>query len=256
MADMDISQEWQGPPPPSGVTIPSPTTIRTICVDVSEQQGRHPAGLAYPPGERPTLWIKYGWGVYWDEVVHQVRAHQELQKIDSPVRVPVIYYAFTDKAGPKWTYIVMEHICGDTVASLRLKTYESPEQSPDQSREMLDGLSRRVAFALDEFLRIPIPSGTPPASVSGGLIRHPIFDDHEAPRAYENVEQLEQHFNMVGYSLLPIHSHQVRLTSICAQNSLSNCAACVKHTLTYLCSVVYHRSPWYSFIAIYMAATS
>lgn len=163
-------------------------------------------GIAYPPGDRPTLWIKYGWGVFWDEAVNQIRAHQELQKINSPVRVPVVYYAFEDNNGEKWTYIVMEYIRGDTVGSLEDKARES--QSPEQSQETLDALSRRVAFALDEFLRIPVPPDTPPASVSGGIIRHSVFKDHEAPRLYQNVEQLEQHFNMVGYIVpLLIHSY-------------------------------------------------
>jgi hypothetical protein len=200
---MKTSQEWQGPSPPSGVTIPSAATIKTICVTTPDGPPAS-AGLAYPPGKEPTLWIKYGWGIYWDEVVHQVCAQQELQKIDSPVRAPVIYYAFHDNTTMNATFIVMEYIRGETVGSLRQKARESP---PEQSQEMLEGLSRRVAFALDEFLRIPIPSGTPPASASGGLIRHPIFKEHEAPRAYENVEQLEQHFNMVGYAVPSLKSY-------------------------------------------------
>lgn len=184
--------------------------------------------LAYPPRDRPTLWIKYGWGVFWGEVVNQIRAHEELQKIGSPVRVPVVYYAFVENPNLSWTYIVMEYIRGDTVGSLESKARESP---PEQSRETLDGLLRRVAFALDEFLRIPVPPGTPPASVSRWNIRHPIFQDCVAPRPYENVEQLEQHFNMVGYtSPLLIQGHQVRLTreNLCIQNSLSDCEVCAK----------------------------
>lgn len=204
MADVQTSREWQGPPPPSDVTIPSAATIKAICVDLNQQRGPYPMGITYPPGDRPTLWIKYGWGVFWDEAVNQIRAHQELQKINSPVRVPVVYYAFEDNDGAKWTYIVMEYIRGDTVGSLEDKARESPEQS----QEKLDALSRRVAFALDEFLRIPVPLDTPPASVSGGIIRHSVFKDHEAPRPYQNVEQLEQHFNMVGYiGPLLIYSH-------------------------------------------------
>ncbi|KAG8156858.1 hypothetical protein KVR01_013271 [Diaporthe batatas] len=196
MADVEILREWNGPPPLSGVTIPSAATIKAMCVDISEQQGGYyPMKLAYPPGEQPTLWIKYGPGVFWDELVNQTRLHQELQKIDSPVRVPAVYYAFTDSKGPRWTYIVMEYIRGETVGSLERKARES--QPPEQCRETLEGLHRRVAFVLDEFLRIPVPAGTPPASISGALIRHPVFGiDQEAPRPYENVEQLEQHFNM------------------------------------------------------------
>lgn len=91
----------------------------------------------------------------------------------------------------------MEYIRGDTVNSLILKSHESS----GQSREIQEELSRQVAFALEEFICIPIPSGTPPASVSRSIIRHPLFQDHEAPRAYDNAEQLEKHLNMVGYIL-------------------------------------------------------
>lgn len=201
MAEMQLSQEWHGVPAPPGVTIPSATTIKTIgaeaiCVEAPER--RYPMSLAYPTGKEPTLWIKYGCAVSWEEVVHQFRAHQELRKIDSPVRVPAIYYACQDKV-TRETYIVMEYIRGDTVNSLILKSHESPEQS----REIQEALSRRVAFALEEFLRIPIPSSSPPASVSGGLIRHPLFQQCEAPRAYDNAEQLEQHLNLVSYILRP-----------------------------------------------------
>lgn len=197
MAVVQAPREWQGPPPPSGVTIPSAATIKAICVDLIQERGSYPMGIAYPPGDRPALWIKYGWGVFWDDAVNQIRAYQELQKINSPVRVPVVYYAFEDSDRAEWTYIVMEYVRGDTVRSLEDKARES--LASEQCRETLDGLSRRVAFALDEFLRIPVPAGTTPASVSGGIIRHPFFKDQEAPGPYESVEQIEQHVNMVGH---------------------------------------------------------
>lgn len=201
MAEMELSQEWRGLPAPPGVTIPSATTIKTICdeaICAEATERRYPMSLAYPPGEEPTLWIKYGCAVSWEEVVHQFRAHQELRNIDSPVRVPAIYYACQDNVA-KETYIVMEYIRGNTVNSLILKSHESP----GQSLEIQEAISRRVAFALEEFLRIPVPFGSPPASVSGGLIRHPLFQESEAPRAYDNAEQLEQHLNLVGYILHP-----------------------------------------------------
>lgn len=151
----------------------------------------------------------------WEEVIHQFHARQELQNIESLVRVPAIYYACQEKT--TWeTYIVMEYIGGDTVNSLIMKSHESP----GQAQEIQEALYRRVAFALEEFLRIPVPSESPPASVSGVLIRHPLFRDHEAPRAYDNAEQLEQHLNLVGCILpfVPIHSHLVVLTGghVCA----------------------------------------
>lgn len=94
--------------------------------------------------------------------------------------MPVVYYAFEDNDGARWTYIVMEYIRGDMVGLLEDKARELPEQS----QEKLDALSCRVVFALDEFLRIPVPLDIPPALVSGGIIRHSVFKDYEAPRPY------------------------------------------------------------------------
>lgn len=198
---MDLSQEWHGPPPPPDVTIPSAMTIKTICAENTDR--RYPMGRAHPPGSIPTLWIKYGRDGSWEEVAHQFRAHHELQGIESPIRVAAIYYAFKDKT-TRETYIVMEYVLGDTVNSLIQRSLETPEQS----QKLQEAIYRLVAFALEEFLRIPVPPSSPPASVSGGLIRHPLFQDHEEPRPYENSEQLQQHLNLVRYvSLSPVYSY-------------------------------------------------
>lgn len=196
--EIELLEEWHGLPPPPGVTVPSATElIKNICAEAKDR--RYPMGLAHPPGLEPTLWIKYGSSVRWEEVINQFRAHQELQGSESPVRVPAIYYACKDSA-TRETYIVMEYVRGETVASGIQKAHESKGNEQE-----LEAIYRRVAFAIEELIRIPVPYGTCPSSVDGGLIRHPFFgQDHEAPRSYDNAEQLEQHLNMVRSAYLDL----------------------------------------------------
>lgn len=143
--------------------------------------------LPYPT-EAPTCWIKYGLSVYWNEVCAQVVACEGLRQLGSSVRAPAVYYAFEEHP---MTYIVMEYIPGKTAGKC-LK--ESPEQSDEGT------IYRSIALALSELHSIPIPKELQnrPAAVSGGLIRHSTFDFQEAPRHYEDVQQLEDHFNEVS----------------------------------------------------------
>lgn len=94
----------------------------------------------------------------------------------------------------------MEYVRGETVNSLFQNSLEPPEQRQAKHEELF----RRVGFAFEELLRIPVASDTPPSSVSGGLIRHPFFSYSEAPRLYDNAEQLEHHINLVGYMSPPL----------------------------------------------------
>jgi hypothetical protein len=51
--------------------------------------------------------------------------------------------------------------------------------------------------------------------VDGGLIRHALFDEAEAPRHYENVDQLELHLNEVSLPFIHFdlrHSIQDKYT--------------------------------------------
>ncbi|KAL1864326.1 hypothetical protein Daus18300_007749 [Diaporthe australafricana] len=91
----------------------------------------------------------------------------------------------------------MEYVRGETVNSLLQKSFEPPEQTQAKQEELF----RRVAFAFEELLRIPVPPNTPPSSVSGSYIRHPFFKYTEAPRLYDNAEQLEQHINLLVRNL-------------------------------------------------------
>lgn len=181
-----LTNPFVGIPPPPGVHVPQrEELLGSICV-ADEPRG----GFPYPP-EAPTFWIKYGYAVYWNEVCAQTVAYNGFRQLGSLVRAPGVYYAFYEY--PK-TYIVMEYIPGKTAGQC------SKEAQDEEGREMV---CRSIAFALSELHRIPIPEEhrLRPAAISGGKMRHSLFDDLVASRHYENVQQLEDHINAV--SLLP-----------------------------------------------------
>ncbi|KFY03592.1 hypothetical protein V490_00120 [Pseudogymnoascus sp. VKM F-3557] len=171
---------YVGIDPPPGIHIPE---LKEVLRDLGKTCPPR-SFLAYPT-EAPTCWIKYGLSVYWNEVCAQAVAYEGLRQLGSSVRVPAVYYAFKEHP---MTYIVMEYIPGKTAG-------ECLEESPEQSDK--ETIYRSIALALSELHRIPIPKDfqNRPAAVSGGMIRHSIFDCQEAPRHYASVQQLEAHFN-------------------------------------------------------------
>ncbi|KAK2816752.1 hypothetical protein FQN49_008018 [Arthroderma sp. PD_2] len=177
--DPTSTKEYRGVEPPAGVHLPTATELLDICT----LEDRHPVGLAYPP-KAPVFWIKYGFAVYWNEVVAQAMAHRELQRLGSPVKVPAVFYAY--QADSK-TYIVMEYIEGRSGAQLLEATSDAAKR---------EAVYRQVAFGIQELLRIPIPPQSRPAAVDGGVIQHLVFSDAEAPRHYQSADQIEQHFNL------------------------------------------------------------
>ena len=83
----------------------------------------------------------------------------------------------------------MEYIRGNT-------SRKCLEEAKSQAEK--EHIISQVALSLSELHRIPIaPSRSRPAAIDGGYIRHLIFDESEAPRHYENVDQLENHLNEV-----------------------------------------------------------
>lgn len=177
----EFTNPYVGIKPPPGVRVPElKELLDRICVAPTPR-----ACFAYPP-EAPACWIKYGRSVYWNEVCAQVMAYDGLRQLGSLVRAPAVFYAIEDYP---MTYIVMEYIPGKTAGQcLR----ESQEQAAKEA------IYQSIALALSELHRIPIAAGSRPAAVSGGKIRHSIFDEQEAPRHYENVQQLEDHINAVS----------------------------------------------------------
>lgn len=127
--------------------------------------------------------------MYRNEVCAQTVAYNSLRELGSLVRAPGVYYAFHEYP---MTYIVMEYIPGKTAG-------QCSEESQDQ--EGKEKVCRSIAFAISELHRIAIPeeSRLRPAAISGGRIRHCLFDQLEAPRHYENVQQLEDHINAVSF---------------------------------------------------------
>ncbi|OIW30066.1 hypothetical protein CONLIGDRAFT_356658 [Coniochaeta ligniaria NRRL 30616] len=177
--EMCFHKEYVGIPPPPNTDLPTAHELLDLC-DLKPPRG----SITLPTGsESPVFWVKYGRAVYWNEVVAQAMAHCELPRLGSPVRAPAVYYACTYKST---TFIVMEHIPGKT-SRQRLREAKSKAEE----EHVID----LVALSLSELHRIPIPSGSRPAAVDGGRVRHALFSDREAPRHYENVDQIEIHFN-------------------------------------------------------------
>ncbi|KAF3480163.1 uncharacterized protein GIQ15_05510 [Arthroderma uncinatum] len=81
----------------------------------------------------------------------------------------------------------MEYIPGKSGTQLLEATSEPTER---------EAVYRQMALGIQELLRIPIPPNPRPTAIDGGLIRHIIFEQQEAPRPYQSVDQLEQHFNL------------------------------------------------------------
>lgn len=93
------------------------------------------------------------------------------------------------------TYIVMEYIRGKTAGQCLAAAQNDAGYDAAEERA-----GAAVSLAMTELLRIPIEPGTRPAAISGTKIRHPgVFDTGEAPRHYEDVQQLEAHFNAVSH---------------------------------------------------------
>ena len=195
-------REYIGVAPPPGVHLPTADEIRDLCDD-------HPRSHVLYPAESPVFWTKYGSSVFWNEVSAQSMAHRELLRRNSSARAPAVYYAFQYNYT---IYSVMEYIQGKT-AEEALKELDSQAKAgedegkrtkEDSHQEAMNGILEKVALGLNELHRIPIPPGQRPAAVSGGPIRHCLFDEQEVPRHYESVDHLELHLNTVGLLFIPL----------------------------------------------------
>ncbi len=195
---MKLPNPYVGTTPPSGIRVPDPDElIHNICSEWSPR-----ANFAYPP-DAPTFWIKYGFAVGWNEVCAQVMAYEGLQQLESEVRAPAVFYAETIRTNPPATYIVMEYIPGKTAGQCLA------EAQDDQAEELL---ARSVSLAISELYRIPVDPGTRPAAISGDKIKYDPVWEFGAPLHYENVQQMEDHFNEVCF--------------VCVDPFLETCAAC------------------------------
>jgi hypothetical protein len=175
-----LDKEYVGIPPPYNAHLPTAYELLALCAT------ERPRGSITLPSESPVFWVKYGRAVYWNEVVAQAMAYHELRRLGSSVRAPAVFYAFEHDY---MIFIVMEYIPGTTARQCLEKAQNQAEK---------DQIISQVALSLSELHRIPIAPGSRPAAVDGGYIRHVLFDEQEAPRHYETVDQLENHLNEVS----------------------------------------------------------
>ncbi|KAI0466900.1 kinase-like domain-containing protein [Xylaria cf. heliscus] len=175
--DSPIDKEYVGIPPPPNAKLPTSSEILALCPAETAR------GNTALPSNSPVFWVKYGYSVFWGEVVAQHKAYHELRRLGSPVRAPGVFYAFRYEGT---VYIVMEYIPGKTA-----KKCIADAQTEAEKEHVMN----QVGLSLSELHRIPIPPGSRPAAIDGGRIRHELFDEQKAPRHYENVEQLQNHLN-------------------------------------------------------------
>ncbi|OAA59033.1 Protein kinase-like domain protein [Niveomyces insectorum RCEF 264] len=150
--------------------------------------------FAYPSPDAPTCWVKHGFTVDWNEVVSQHLANTWLAQTQSVVRAPTVYFAFQHDStlSRPTTVIVMEYIPGKTLEQL----WEDADEAEQETYR------HRVADAFMALSRIPVdPSKRSPSAVDGSHIKHQMFDDRVAPRLYENVQQLQDHLNLLSKRL-------------------------------------------------------
>lgn len=165
--------------------LPNAKGIMALC----REKGCGCNGFAYP-SNGPIAYIKYGYTVTVGEMQTQRYVYNAFRQMTngsgSSVKVPEIYHAFECE---DQTYIVMEYVHGKTVGAwLR-----------DSSGETRDWVYDQVAKAINQLLRVPVPSGSRPGPVGGGCIQHYFFRDKVAPKEYNSVSDLQNHINRVCY---------------------------------------------------------
>lgn len=195
-----MTREWHGSALPLHVTIPLPSPAELVRLCTKSHPLGFTIGMPYPDADSPVFWIKYCSSIIWNELAAQKMAHDGLGELNSPVKVPAVYYGCQvtvhigdpDAWPQRRSYVVMEYIPGKTAAQ-RLK-----EATDDATK---DDIYKQVALALSELHRIPVPQNSRPAAVNGETICNVLFYDNVASLHYRNVTELEQHFNAVRDAL-------------------------------------------------------
>ncbi|KAK7990472.1 hypothetical protein PG990_014752 [Apiospora arundinis] len=104
---LKLDKDLFGIPTPSNIDLPTASQLLEL---FPADEGRN-----MPPGHqeksRSSGLSTVTGGVYWNEVVAQDMAYHGLQRLESTVRAPAVFYAFKHL---RMVYLVMEYIAGDT----------------------------------------------------------------------------------------------------------------------------------------------
>lgn len=179
---MALNNEYRGR---SVQGLPTTNQIIALC----RKKGLQCKGFTYSLNASPIAFIKYGRTVPIGEVRTHLHVYNTFQKMmnnepGSGIKVPEIYHAFECE---NRRYVVMEYVDGVT-ASTALRG-----SSADKENWIHDQLAK----AINQLLRVPVPSGQRPGPVGGGRIQNHFFRDHEAPVEYNSVGVLQRHINKV-----------------------------------------------------------
>ena len=88
-------------------------------------------------------------------------------------------------------YLVREYVKRETLQAHGRETEDD---------SVWEGLLDEVVDAVRLLLSIPVNSNVPPRPESGGLIKHVLFKDEEAPIEYASVEYIARHLNKVRHT--------------------------------------------------------
>lgn len=165
--------------------LPSTNQVIALC----REKGLQCKGFPYSLNDSPIAFIKYGRTVPIGEVRTQIHVYNAFQEMmnnasSSSIKVPEIYHAFECE---DQRYIVMEYVDAVTASSaLR-----------DSSADAVNWIYDQLAKAINQLLRVPVPSNQCPGPVGGGRIQNHFFRDYEAPVEYDSINSLQRHINEV-----------------------------------------------------------
>ena len=153
-------------------------------------------GWPYPP-EKPLIYIKHGPTTFTmrdSEARTQQWVFDALEKLPPGVRrgirVPEIYRVIEYNG---LTWILMELVPGKSL----LQFFDDWESFQSVADRYFD----KIADGLRLLLSLPVPDGTPPGPAGGGIIRHPLFKEHQASLQYDSLDMMERHLNNVAHTL-------------------------------------------------------
>ncbi|ATY61569.1 kinase-like domain [Cordyceps militaris] len=161
--------------------------------DAQDAAGSDRTGFPYPlDSPSPLFYIKYGNSYSCLTIMEaetQTFTYHALEVISRsaapPIGLPRVPKIFRVVGGE---YIIMEYVQGTTFLNI------SETKSREDQLEYID----RIAKAIDILLTIPVPSDAAPGPYRGGLIKHPLFRDSEAPKVFDDVASLQDYVNYMS----------------------------------------------------------
>lgn len=167
--------------------------------------GPSATGFPYPFG-KPIFYVKFGnqeKHLTQMEARTQQFAYEAVEKLSAThpdaSRLPRIPRVLRLLETRHVAYIVMEYAPGPTLLQL-----SKNEPAHDEAVYVA-----QIARGIEGLLSIPVAANAPPGPPGGGIIKHPLFKDGQAAKAFESVASLQDHINTMS-SLPRTSGHATR----------------------------------------------